>query len=82
MFLSIILRPWMNNPSLNDINELFISGALAFLFFGPMFIEGNTKTLTIRLTFIVVGVAVIFGLSEVSKHVERMRSAASTVEAH
>jgi hypothetical protein len=81
LFLSIILRPWMNDPSLDNINELFLSIALAFLFFGPMFIEGNTRFLTVRLTFIVVGVAIIFGLSEVSKQVERLRGAAATVEA-
>jgi hypothetical protein len=72
----------MNNPSLDDINEWFLSILSVFLFFGLMFIEGNTKLLTLRLTLILIGVAFIFGLSEVSKQVERLRTAASAVETH
>jgi hypothetical protein len=40
---------------------------------GIYYIGGNTKALTIRLTLIVIGVAIIFGLSEFSKQVERVR---------
>jgi hypothetical protein len=82
VLLSIILRPWMNIASLKDVKDLFLSIVLVFLFFGPMYIEGNTKALTIRLTLIVAGVAIIFGVSEVSSQVDVLRRAATTVEAH
>jgi hypothetical protein len=78
---SIILRLWMNSLSPNNVNELLLSIMLIFLFFGPMYIEGNTKSLTIRLTAILIGVATIFGLSEVPKQVERLRTSATNIEA-
>jgi hypothetical protein len=41
-----------------------------------------TRSLMRRLLFLYIGVAIIFGLSEVSKQVEHLRTVATTVETH
>ena len=45
------------------------------------FLLAPTKELAKRLTFLLIGVAIIFGLSEVSKQVERLSTAAAKIEA-
>jgi hypothetical protein len=55
---------------------------LAVLIFTFPILFAPSEALVKRLSFLLIGVAVIFGLSEVSKQVERLRTAAATVETH
>jgi hypothetical protein len=54
---------------------------LSLLWFVPLLIAPQ-KALIKRLTYLLIGVAIIFGLSEVSKFVERLNTTTSTIEAH
>jgi len=54
---------------------------IAMIFFVPL-IYVPTRALTKRIFFMLIGIALIFGLSEASKLVEKLRTAATTVETH
>jgi hypothetical protein len=64
-----------------DTVEPAIVVVCMFTMFAPIFFVPSAQ-LRRRLSFILIGVALIFGLSEVSKLAERLHTAASLIGAH
>jgi hypothetical protein len=62
----------------------FASAGLLVIFYIMLLMPASfapSKPLARHLTFLLIGVAIIFGLSEVSKFAEGLKTAASTIEA-
>jgi hypothetical protein len=69
------------STGLEQNTSIFAMIFLYLFWFVPLLIA-PVNALIKHITFLLIGVAIIFGFSEVSKQVERLRTAASTVEMH